>query len=423
MPALSFPTNPPLRLALTICTVSIASFAAFQAVTILASLVPLLRTGPSPVARKLIKTSKVKTKPLSKGLRRVYAGKKGDVKRIIEDDFEHAGKDNEEEEWEYKLEILTNTDRDGKTIIESGNINSEDVNQSCAPLVFLHGGMGSARCYDRWMDYFAKQGRRKVFSISLRAHGNSTRPPNFTHLTKASFADDLDTALTAITNLINPNANAKPSNRPVLIGHSAGGGLSQYYLSSTTVPTSSHTPQALILLAPFPPSGGAPTFRNWALFDPWFSFRFIWDGCDPMSPLSSPNLVKRAFFGDSKRLLRTSVKNSGKPEKEDDESVEEFFEQMNPEENGAWPASMMFSFADPAKVKSSVNGKVHLITASQDRLMSPNIMKRVKQAYDNVDGNEIGLDVVQGSGHHIMFDNQWKQGLKYVEDRLDSWGL
>ncbi|THU87388.1 hypothetical protein K435DRAFT_681773, partial [Dendrothele bispora CBS 962.96] len=209
---------------------------------------------------------------------------------------------------------------------------------------------------------------------------------------------------------------------PVLIGHSAGGGLSQYYLSSTTVPTSSShtTPQALILLAPFPPSGGAPTFRNWALFDPWFSFRFIWDGCDPMSPLSSPSLVKRAFFGDSKRLFKTSVKDESD---DDDESVEEFFEQMNPEENGAWPASMMFSFADPAKVKSSVNGKVHLITASQDRLMTPNIMKRVKQAYDNVDGNEIGLDVVQGSGHHIMFDNQWKQGLKYVEDRLDSWGL
>ncbi|THU87387.1 hypothetical protein K435DRAFT_342787 [Dendrothele bispora CBS 962.96] len=161
MPVLSFPTNPPLRLALTICTFSIVSFTAFQAVTILASLVPLLRTGPSPVARKLIKTSKVKTKPLSKGLRRVYAGKKGNVKRIIEDDFEHAGKDNEKEEWEYKIEILTNTDR-------NGNINSEEIDQSYAPLVFLHGGMGSARCYDRWMDYFAKQGRRKVFSISLR---------------------------------------------------------------------------------------------------------------------------------------------------------------------------------------------------------------------------------------------------------------
>jgi pimeloyl-ACP methyl ester carboxylesterase len=139
----------PLRTAFTVCVVS---FAAFQTATILASLVPLLRTSPSPVARRLLKTSKVKTKPLPKGLRRIYAGKSlnSQERRVLKED-------DDESDWEYKIEILTNADNDGVK-----------TNPRLAPLVFLHGGMGSARCYDRWMEYFATEGTRPVFSISLR---------------------------------------------------------------------------------------------------------------------------------------------------------------------------------------------------------------------------------------------------------------
>ncbi|KAK7450648.1 hypothetical protein VKT23_012958 [Stygiomarasmius scandens] len=263
-----------------------------------------------------------------------------------------------------------------------------------APLVFLHGGMGSARCYDRWMEYFSSERKRHVFSISLRGHGNSTRPSNFTRLTKASFAEDLDTALAAIHELLVSNTQSISQTRPVLIAHSAGGGIAQYYL--TIVASASYTPQALVLVAPFPPFGGYPVYSNWNSFDPWFALRFIWDGCDPMSPLSTPELVKRAFFADSKALTRSVISGNAL-----EDSVEEFFEQMNPEENGAWPASMMFRFADPAKVKSSVNGKVHLITASHDRLMSQDIMQRVQEAYGNVDRKGIGMDVVQGSGKYF----------------------
>ncbi|KAF5361318.1 hypothetical protein D9758_010286 [Tetrapyrgos nigripes] len=387
---LSFFPSPPLRTVLTVCA---ASYAAFQVVTILASLVPLMRTNPSPVARRLIKTSKVKTKPLPRGVRRIYAGKplNGQDCRIIEDD--------DESKWEYKIEILTN----------AGN-NGPQNSPHLAPLVLLHGGMGSARCYDRWMEYLAAQGAREVFSISLRGHGNSTRPPYFTHLGKGAFAEDLHTALVAISHYLNASPDSTSERpHPVLIGHSAGGGLSQYYCSS---PSFNPRLSALILIAPFPPSGGAPTFRNWVAFDRWFSLRFIWEGCDPMSAFGRPDLVKRAFFHDRKPLTRDDVHGE-----KGEESVQEFFEQMNPEENGAWSMSMMFKFADVARVKASVHDKVHLITASHDRLMTPDIMSRVQKMY------ECEMDVVHDSGHHIMFDTHWEDGLRFLEARLTKWGL
>jgi alpha-beta hydrolase superfamily lysophospholipase len=182
---------------------------------------------------------------------------------------------------------------------------------------------------------------------SITGHGNSTRPAHFTHLTKVAFAEDLETALVSISGFLDTsNLYSSKHPRPILVAHSAGGGLSQYYCSS-----SSFNPElsALILIAPFPSSGGAPVFRNWAIFDPWFSLRFMWDGCDPMSPLGRPDLVKTAFFHDNKPLTRRET------DTKDEESVEEFFEQMNPEENGAWPASMMFGFANVDKVSSRLS--------------------------------------------------------------------
>ena len=143
-------------------------------------------------------------------------------------------------------------------------------------------------------------------------------------MTVDEFAEDIIAAVRYIIAL-NPTTPA-----PVLIGHSAGGGLSQYTVANSPPNTFS----GVILLAPFPSTGGSPVYRAWLGFD-WMAMpRFFWQGGDNMSPLSSPALVKRAFFSDAYK----------------DEDVQRFFEQMNSEESVGWPATMMGKFADSEEV-------------------------------------------------------------------------
>ncbi|KAL0070146.1 hypothetical protein AAF712_002636 [Marasmius tenuissimus] len=315
------------------------------------SVLPGLRKGPGPVGKRLCKTRV--ERPLPEGLKRVFAnGANGG-----------------------KIELITN----------AGEVEGDQ-----APLLMVHGGMGSARCYDLWAEHLARKGRR-VYCISLSGHGHTHRPENFNAMPVGDFAQDILSAVRYISSL-HPNTPA-----PVLIGHSAGGGLSQY----TVADAPPNTFSGVILLAPFPSTGGFPVYQAWLGSDWMFMPRFFWQGADSMSPLSSPGLVKRVFFSDAYK----------------DEDAQRFFEQMNSEESAGWPGSMMGKFADSEEVKAKVDGNVHIISASHDRLMTPSIMEKLVKLYG------CSTDVVQGSGHHMMFDYQWQEAVQLVEAKLQAWSL
>ncbi|KAF9266208.1 hypothetical protein L218DRAFT_101237 [Marasmius fiardii PR-910] len=184
---------------------------------------------------------------------------------------------------------------------------------------------------------------------------------------------------------------------PVLIGHSAGGGQVQVTVEALPPNTFS----GLILLAPFPPTGGLSVYLGWLKFDWMLLPRFFWQGSDNMSPLSSPPLVKRAFFSDTYK----------------EEDLHEFFKHMNPEESAGWASSMLNKFTNSEMVKSNVSGRVHIITASHDRFMTPPIMKKVIELYG------CSSDVVENSGHHMMFDDRWQEAAQFAEVKLEAWDL
>jgi pimeloyl-ACP methyl ester carboxylesterase len=250
---------------------------------------------------------------------------------------------------------------------------SSNGTQKQVPVLMLHGGFGSALCYEKWLPYLASQGR-DAYSQSLSGtsrpshrthsnptnfipgHGLSPRPSNFVTMMATDFVRDLEGALDYISAL-HPDQPA-----PILIGHSAGGGLSQAMLANTQreAPTS-----GVILVAGFPPTGGWPVYVNWLFADPWFGVRMLRQGGDPKSPLSSPALVQKVFFGPKMKQ----------------EDLLEFYEYMNPEESVGWPISMMFPFIDVEKVKRHTNGKVAWIGGQNDVLMSPSIMKEAAEKY------------------------------------------
>lgn len=151
-------------------------------------------------------------------------------------------------------------------------------------------------------------------------------------------------------------------------------------------------------------------YRNWWSMDPWFSFRLIFHGWHPNSPLSDPVLTRRAFFGDAFPLT----------------SVIPFQRRMNRYESYLWPFSMMMPFASASSVLQHVEDqgrpRVLVMAGSQDKLMTLDVLQETTAFYREVattarsgDG-AVRMEVVEGAGHHLQNDFQWEDGAAKLLD-------
>jgi pimeloyl-ACP methyl ester carboxylesterase len=118
------------------------------------------------------------------------------------------------------------------------------------PLLFIHGGWHGAWCWDEhFMTYFADKGYR-VIAPNLRGHGNSPSPRPVRYCSVADYVDDVRWTVDQL------------ACKPILIGHSLGGFITQKYLESDTVP-------AAVLLAAAPPRGSAGFMFRFLKRQPW----------------------------------------------------------------------------------------------------------------------------------------------------------
>lgn len=111
-------------------------------------------------------------------------------------------------------------------------------------MFFVHGGMGSAWVWHEYMRYLAAHGVTS-YAISMRGHGASWHPSFLRMLyttTKRDFAGDVVTGIKAVEEW--------EGRRVVLVGHSSGGGLSQFILNEGDVEV-----EGLALLGAVPGSG------------------------------------------------------------------------------------------------------------------------------------------------------------------------
>lgn len=120
---------------------------------------------------------------------------------------------------------------------------------SCAPLLFIHGGMGSAFVWLEYMTYLSGQGI-PCYALSLRGHGESWHP-SYLRMVYGTTKRDLAEDLVAGAKWVSQREDA--SGGLVLVGHSSGGGLSQFVLSEGNL--SDISVKGLVLVAAVPGSG------------------------------------------------------------------------------------------------------------------------------------------------------------------------
>ncbi|KAK6363749.1 hypothetical protein TWF730_001167 [Orbilia blumenaviensis] len=328
-----------------------------------------------------------------------------------------------------KLELLKTTTK-------------ESIESNKPPLFFQHGGFGCADVYIPWMEYFSNRGY-PCYALSIRGHGYSWGPSYYKMVfgtTAPMLAHDVAAGVRHVTDIHkNDSIKRRGGGLPVLIGHSNGGGLSQMLLDRGYAKAS-----ALVILAGTPNFGGLGVYKNWGTFDPWFLPRMYFrDFFHPRSPLSKTSLVHRAFFCDE--FPR--------------EEVAEFEKSMSPYLSYWWPMQIMGRFVKTENVLSNLKGwgggRVFVLAAERDRLMSLNLMGRVAEEYREqrksmirsgvftnggsmskswVPGENdrtkfgglegiwdgIAYRVVEGAGHHLQNDLQRNIGAAYLEQWLKT---
>ncbi|TXT04795.1 hypothetical protein VHUM_04063 [Vanrija humicola] len=266
---------------------------------------------------------------------------------------------------------------------------------STPPILFVHGGMGSAWVWADFMRFLAGHGVTS-YAVSLRGHGDSWAPGyiRMVYLTpRSAFEDDLVAAIDFVR---------KQHGAPVLIGHSAGGGLSQAVLAQGRADV-----KALALVDAIPGYGSAKVNSNWMALDKWFVFRlFFCHFGHPNSALSHPLLTLRAFFGKAFPL----------------DKVYPFQARMARYESLRWPFSMLSAFAPAQDVLKHVEGRRVLVLAGdEDALMTPEVTRETA-AYYALAGGDVRTEFVQGAGHHLQNDVQWEDGAARLLDWFHTLG-
>jgi pimeloyl-ACP methyl ester carboxylesterase len=166
-------------------------------------------------------------------------------------------------------------------VIDKGSVG--DAHPS--PLLFVHGAWHAAWCWDEYfLDFFADKGYRAL-ALSLRGHGGSASPKPLRSCSIADYVDDVTSVATSL-----------PA-RPVVIGHSLGGGIVQKYLES-------HDAPAGVLLASMPPRGALGFTVRTARRLPWLVTKAFFTG-NSLSYFGTPELAREAFF--SSRACNTDV--------------------------------------------------------------------------------------------------------------------
>jgi alpha-beta hydrolase superfamily lysophospholipase len=251
------------------------------------------------------------------------------------------------------------------------------------PLLFVHGIHHGAWCYDDYfLPYFAQHGFIAA-ALSLRGHGSSPITGGRLRWTRAHhYVDDVEQAAQQMA--------GKYGTRPVIIGHSMGGLITQKYLEK-------HTAPAGVLLASVPPHGILPAFAR--------AFRRY--PVDVVLGNLTLNLSRIVLH--SAESVRWAFFSPHMSEVE----VQKHYARMCEESYLIFLDMLLFDLPRPSRVKTSIL----VIAAEHDSLFKPWEEERLARAYQG------DYKMISGMAHDVMLEADWQQAADYIIVWLQEKGL
>ncbi len=245
------------------------------------------------------------------------------------------------------------------------------LNRRSMPLLFIHGMMHGAWCWDQYfLDYFAQHGYAS-HAVNLRGHGNSEGRERLRWTRIADYVEDV---AATVRQLPSP---------PILIGHSMGGFIIQKYLEE-------HASLGAVLLSSPSPAGLLPTALKIARQHP-LTFARVNVSLSLYPLVATPGLTREAFFSDDLG----------------DELLQGYWRQMQDDSYRAFLDMVALDLPRPAKVKAPLL----VLGAARDNMLRPADIEATARAYN------APSEIIPGVAHNSMLERRWQN----VAERILVW--
>ncbi|XP_022139824.1 uncharacterized protein LOC111010645 isoform X2 [Momordica charantia] len=283
-----------------------------------------------------------------------------------------------------------------EVILQKGSAKSAETraeNVERPPLIFVHGSYHAAWSWaEHWLPFFSASGF-DCYAISLLGQGESDAP-------SASVAGTLQTHASDIADFIHRSF----STPPVLLGHSFGGLIVQYYIANSKhdhSDTDRLFPRltGAVLVCSVPPSGNSGLLWRYLFSKPVAAFKVTLSLAAKAFQTSLP-LCKETFFSASM----------------EDHLVLRYQELMK--ESSRMPLfdlrKLNASLPVPSLPKSCI--EVLVLGASDDFIVDAEGLNETGRFYS------VTPICVQGVAHDIMLDCSWQRGAEAILTWLNCLG-
>ena len=243
------------------------------------------------------------------------------------------------------------------------------------PMLMVHGIMGGAWYFAKWLEFFAARGH-PAYALNLRGHHGSRPVDDFGRVSLLDYVADVRDASAAIR-------NRHPGASLALVGHSMGGLVAQKAAESVA-------PVALVLLSSVPPRG--IPLLSWPLFRR--EIKHVPEMLASRSVIANPRDVADLFMN-----------------RVDPAEVASFIPMWTPA-SGRVGREITFGriAIDPRKVRCPVL----VVAGADDVAIPPRIQRKVARKYDAT------FRRYDGNAHFLIWETGWDRIAADVAGWLDE---
>lgn len=271
-----------------------------------------------------------------------------------------------------------------EVIVQKKKKKNESESECSPALVFVHGSYHAAWCWaEQWLPFFSQSGY-DCYALSLLGQGESDEPED-------SVAGTLETHARDVADFIYRNIQSPP----ILLGHSFGGLIIQYYISNLGNDKLKENlyPElrGAVLVCSVPPTGNSGLVWRYLISKPIAAFKVTYS-LAAKGFQSSLSLCKETFFSPTM----------------EDHVVKRYQELMK--ESSRMPLFDLRKLNASLPVPSVPNLPVEVLVlgANNDFIVDAEGLKETAQFYG------VSPVCVEGLAHDMMLDTSWEKGAEVI---------
>ncbi|XP_022759252.1 uncharacterized protein LOC111305748 isoform X1 [Durio zibethinus] len=280
-----------------------------------------------------------------------------------------------------------------EVIVQKSSVKEKNPDEKKAPpLVFVHGSYHAAWCWaEHWLPFFSNSGF-DCYALSLLGQGESDAP-------SGTVAGSLQTHAGDVADFIQRNLDLAP----VLLGHSFGGLIIQYYIANmrnephSDMETLYPKLRGAVLVCSVPPSGNRGLVWRYLISKPVAAFK-VTRSLAAKAFQTSLSLCRETFFS---AIM-------------EDNLVLRYQELMK--ESSRMPLFDLrkLNASLPVPKMTNCSTEILVLGAKDDFIVDAKGLREIGSFYD------VSPICIEGVAHDMMLDCSWDKGANVIQSWLNG---